>query len=50
MNNIVPVVHCKYVLGYPPELHDDVVRVRLVDNLEILHTGLQDQIFLKQTD
>ena len=38
----VPVVHGEYVLGHSPELHDDVLHIGVVDDLEVLDRGLGD--------
>ena len=38
----VPVVHGEDVLGHSPELHDDVLHVGVVDDLEVLDRCLGD--------
>ena len=42
----VPVVHSEYILSHSPELHDDVLDVGLVDNLEILNARLRKKSIL----
>ena len=37
-----PVVHGENVLGHSAELHDDVLHVRVVDDLEVLDRSLCD--------
>ena len=37
-----PVVHSKDVLRHSPKLHDDVLDVGVMDNLEVLDRGLCD--------
>ena len=38
----LPVVHGEDVLGNPSKLHDDVLNIRVVHNLEVLDRGLGD--------
>ena len=42
LRKVSPVVHCEDVLGDPPELHDDVVDVVIMDDLKVLYAGLSD--------